>query len=47
MGWSDHKVERLIDRYVKRDELLRDRIRRLEQAQNENRKTDSKTEVSR
>jgi integrase len=33
MGWSEDKVERLIDRYVKRDEILRDRIRRLEQAQ--------------
>jgi len=32
MGWSEEKVERLIDRYVKRDEILRDRIRRIEAA---------------
>lgn len=32
LAWSEDKVERLIDRYVKRDELLRDRIRRLDQA---------------
>ncbi len=43
LGWSEDKVERLIDRYVKRDEILRDRIRRMEQLGNENRKTDSKT----
>jgi integrase len=30
MAWSEDKVERLIDRYVKRDEILKDRIRRLE-----------------
>lgn len=30
LGWAEDKVERLIDRYVKRDEILRDRIRRLE-----------------
>jgi integrase len=30
MAWSEDKIERLIDRYVKRDEILRDRIRRLE-----------------
>jgi hypothetical protein len=30
LAWSEDRVERLIDRYVKRDELLRDRIRRLE-----------------
>ncbi len=29
LGWSEAKVERMIDRYVKRDELLRDKIRRL------------------
>jgi DNA-directed RNA polymerase specialized sigma subunit len=33
LGWSEDKVERLIDRYVKRDEILKDRIRRLEKAQ--------------
>ena len=43
LGWSEARVERLIDRYVKRDELLRDRIRRMERVANENRKTDSKT----
>lgn len=32
LGWSEDRVERLIDRYVKRDELLRDRIRRMEGA---------------
>lgn len=30
LGWSEDKVERLIDRYVKRDEILRDRIRRMD-----------------
>lgn len=30
LGWSEDRVERLIDTYVKRDEILRDRIRRLE-----------------
>lgn len=30
IGWSEAKVERMIDRYVKKDELLLDRIRRLE-----------------
>lgn len=30
LAWSEDRVERLIDRYVKRDELLRDRIRRLD-----------------
>ena len=44
LGWSKVQVEELIDRYVKRDELLRDRIHRLERFENENRKTDSKTE---
>jgi integrase len=33
LGWAEDKVERLIDRYVKRDEILKDRIRRLEKAQ--------------
>lgn len=33
MGWEEDRVERLIDRYVKRDEILRDRIRRMERAQ--------------
>lgn len=31
MAWSQQHVERLIDRYVKRDELLKDRIRRLDE----------------
>ena len=30
MAWSPDRVERLIDRYVKRDELIRDRVRRIE-----------------
>lgn len=30
LGWSETKVERLIDRYVKRDEILRAQIRRME-----------------
>ena len=29
MGWSPEKVERMIDRYVKRDEIMLDEIRRL------------------
>lgn len=32
LGWSEDRVERLIDRYVKRDEILKDRIRRIENA---------------
>ncbi|MDE2112765.1 MAG: tyrosine-type recombinase/integrase [Alphaproteobacteria bacterium] len=32
MAWSEDKVERLIDRYVKRDELLKDRVRRMDEA---------------
>ncbi|MGH6887630.1 MAG: tyrosine-type recombinase/integrase [Rhizomicrobium sp.] len=32
MGWSENRVERLIDTYVKRDEILADRVRRLEHA---------------
>ena len=31
MGWSPEKVERIIDRYVRGDEILRDRIRRIDQ----------------
>lgn len=30
VGWSETRVERMIDRYVKKDELMRDAIRRLE-----------------
>lgn len=30
LAWSEEKVERLIDRYVKRDEILKDRIRRMD-----------------
>jgi hypothetical protein len=33
MGWSEERVGRLIDRYVKRDEILRNRIRRIEKAE--------------
>ena len=32
LGWSEDRVERLIDRYVKRDEIIRDRIRRIDSA---------------
>jgi integrase len=32
LGWSELRVERLIDRYVKRDEIIRDRIRRMDNA---------------
>lgn len=32
LAWSEDKVERLIDRYVKRDEILLDRIRRMDAA---------------
>lgn len=32
LGWSEDRVERLINRYVKRDEILKDRIRRMEKA---------------
>jgi len=31
--WSEDYVERLINRYVKKDELLRDRIRRMDEAE--------------
>jgi integrase len=30
LAWSEDRVERLIDRYVKRDEIMLDRIRRME-----------------
>jgi integrase len=30
LGWAEERVERLIDRYVKRDEIIRDRIRRMD-----------------
>jgi integrase len=33
LGWSEDRVEKIINRYVKRDEILKDRIRRIEQAQ--------------
>jgi integrase len=31
MGWSEERVERLIERYVSKEELLKDRIRRLDE----------------
>lgn len=43
LGWDREHVERLIDIYVKRDELLLDRIRRMERLENEIGKTDCKT----
>jgi integrase len=33
LGWSEDRVEKIINRYVKRDEILKDRIRRIEQDQ--------------
>lgn len=36
MGWSEVRVERLIDRYVKRDELIQQRIQRIDLAQRKN-----------
>lgn len=32
VGWAETKVERLIDRYVKKGELIREQVRRLENA---------------
>jgi integrase len=32
LGWSEDRVEKIINRYVKLDEILKDRIRRIEQA---------------
>lgn len=32
LAWSEDKVERIINRYVRRDALLRDRIRRIDEA---------------
>jgi integrase len=32
MAWSEKDVEEMINRYVKRDEILRDRVRRMEEA---------------
>ncbi|MDO8913392.1 MAG: helix-turn-helix domain-containing protein [Phenylobacterium sp.] len=32
LGWSADKVERIIDRYVNKNALLRDKIRRLDEA---------------
>ena len=32
MGWSEETVSRLIELYVKRDEIVLDRIRRIEQS---------------
>lgn len=33
MGWAEDRVEAIIARYVKRDELLKDRIRRMDEAE--------------
>lgn len=35
LGWSEERVERLIERYVKRDEIIKDRIHRLDRAAKE------------
>ena len=32
LGWSEKRVERIIDKYVRRDEILADRVRRLDRA---------------
>lgn len=32
LGWSEDQVEKIINRYVKRDEILRDKIRRMDSA---------------
>jgi len=32
LAWTEERVERLIDRYVKRDEILKDRIRRMDKS---------------
>ncbi len=32
LAWSEKRVERLIERSVKKDELLKDRIRRIDEA---------------
>lgn len=32
LSWSERRVERLLDRYVKRDEVLKDRIQKIENA---------------
>jgi hypothetical protein len=29
LAWGEERVERLMDRYVKKDEIMRDRIRRI------------------
>lgn len=34
LGWEEEQVKDMIDRYVKRDEVLKERIRRIEQASN-------------
>lgn len=33
MGWSEVQVEAMLDRYVRRDEIIRDRIRRMDEAE--------------
>lgn len=45
LGWSEDEVDRILNRYVKRDELLRDRIRRLDEnaRRTETEKTPEKT----
>ena len=43
MGWSPEQVQKLLDRYVHRDAVLLAQIRQIEQVENENRKTGSKT----
>jgi hypothetical protein len=39
MAWSEASVEAILDRYVKRDELLKDRIRRMAAAAENEAKT--------
>ncbi len=46
MGWSEESVQSMIDKYVSRDALDLDRIRRIEQRESENCKTDDKTNIN-
>jgi integrase len=36
LGWAEDRVQRIIDRYVRRDAILRDRIRRMDEARAQN-----------
>jgi integrase len=47
LGWSEDRVEKIINRYVKRDEILKDRIRRIEHDQEEREAAKSTVETKR